>query len=96
MLPLLQSLASYGTLPPFFRLAFVAAAFRGGRFFLVGGHPEERSPRRMISTSASWLPTYKKARHSERSGPEVDAPKALGGEDLPPLGPAPGSYVMEK
>ena len=33
---------------------------------------------------------------AERSGPEIDAPKALGGEDLPPLGPAPGSYVMEK
>jgi polyhydroxyalkanoate synthase len=33
---------------------------------------------------------------AERSGPEVDAPKTLGGEGLPPLGPAPGSYVMEK
>jgi polyhydroxyalkanoate synthase len=33
---------------------------------------------------------------AERSGPEVEAPKILGGEGLPPLGPAPGSYVMEK
>jgi polyhydroxyalkanoate synthase len=37
---------------------------------------------------ARWL--------AERSGPEIDAPKTLGGEDLPPLGPAPGNYVMEK
>ncbi|MBB5168497.1 alpha/beta hydrolase [Mycobacterium sp. AZCC_0083] len=40
------------------------------------------------SDYVSWL--------AERSGPEVDAPKTLGGDDLPPLGPAPGSYVMEK
>jgi polyhydroxyalkanoate synthase subunit PhaC len=33
---------------------------------------------------------------AERSSPEVDAPKTLGGEGFPPLGPAPGSYVMEK
>jgi polyhydroxyalkanoate synthase len=32
----------------------------------------------------------------ERSGPEIDAPRMLGEESLPPLGPAPGSYVMEK
>jgi hypothetical protein len=36
----------------------------------------------------SWL--------AERSGAEIDAPRTLGGEDLPPLGPAPGGYVMEK
>lgn len=43
----------------------------------------------------SWWPHYV-AWLAQRSGPEVDAPKALGGEGLPPLGPAPGSYVMEK
>jgi polyhydroxyalkanoate synthase subunit PhaC len=43
----------------------------------------------------SWWPDYV-SWLADRSGPEVDAPKALGGEDLPPLGPAPGSYVMEK
>jgi polyhydroxyalkanoate synthase subunit PhaC len=43
----------------------------------------------------SWWPDYV-SWLAERSGPEVDAPKTLGAEDLPPLGPAPGSYVMEK
>ena len=43
----------------------------------------------------SWWPDYA-GWLAERSGPEIDAPKALGGDDLPPLGPAPGSYVMEK
>jgi polyhydroxyalkanoate synthase len=43
----------------------------------------------------SWWPDYV-AWLAERSGPEVDAPNTPGGEDLPPLGPAPGSYVLEK
>jgi polyhydroxyalkanoate synthase len=46
-------------------------------------------------SSDSWWPDYVKWL-GERSGPQVDAPKALGGEGLPPLGPAPGGYVMEK
>jgi polyhydroxyalkanoate synthase len=55
---------------------------------------------------AQWLESARKFSDSwwldyldwlgERSGPEVDAPKALGGDGFPPLGPAPGSYVMEK
>ncbi|MEB3020025.1 PHA/PHB synthase family protein [[Mycobacterium] crassicus] len=45
--------------------------------------------------SDSWWPHYV-AWLAERSGPEIDAPKTLGGEDFPPLGPAPGTYVMQK
>lgn len=45
--------------------------------------------------SDSWWPHYV-AWLAERSGPDVDAPTTLGGEGLPPLGPAPGRYVMEK
>ena len=46
-------------------------------------------------SSDSWWPDYTRWL-AERSGPEIDAPRMLGGEELPPLGPAPGSYVMEK
>jgi len=46
-------------------------------------------------SSDSWWPDYVNWL-AERSGPQVDAPKVLGGEGLPPLGPAPGGYVMEK
>jgi class II poly(R)-hydroxyalkanoic acid synthase len=43
----------------------------------------------------SWWPDHV---HwlAERSGPEIDAPRTLGGEGFPPLGPAPGRYVLEK
>ncbi|WP_310784452.1 PHA/PHB synthase family protein [Mycobacterium sp. Z3061] len=59
----------------------------------------EEDPQQWLDTAEkfadSWWPHYV-AWLADRSGPEIDAPKALGGEGLPPLGPAPGSYVMEK
>ena len=42
----------------------------------------------------SWWPDYV-SWLAERSGPEVDAPQSLGGPDLSPLGPAPGTYVHQ-
>ena len=41
----------------------------------------------------SWWPHYVNWL-AERSGPEVDAPQALGGQGFPPLAPAPGTYVL--
>jgi poly(3-hydroxyalkanoate) synthetase len=52
--------------------------------------------RRTAETAqGSWWPDYL-AWLSERSGPERDAPNALGGAGLVPLGPAPGSYVLDR
>jgi len=66
--------------------------------YRVGAVGEE-DPQQWLDTAEkfadSWWPHYV-AWLADRSGPEIDAPKALGGEGLPPLGPAPGSYVMEK
>ncbi|KAA1251411.1 alpha/beta fold hydrolase [Mycobacterium simiae] len=45
--------------------------------------------------AGSWWPDYV-GWLGDRSGPEIDAPNALGEQGLPPLAPAPGSYVMEK
>ncbi len=69
------------------------ASFRTGPVDL-----RRRSPQWLDSAEKhadSWWPDYV-GWLAERSGSEVDAPKALGGEGLPPLGPAPGHYVMEK
>ncbi|MCP2279600.1 polyhydroxyalkanoate synthase [Nocardia amikacinitolerans] len=43
----------------------------------------------------SWWPNYA-AWLAERSGPEVDAPSALGSAEFPPLVEAPGTYVLER
>jgi polyhydroxyalkanoate synthase len=42
----------------------------------------------------SWWPQYAQWLAS-RSGGERDAPDALGGTTLPPLDPAPGTYVFD-
>jgi polyhydroxyalkanoate synthase subunit PhaC len=63
------------------------------------GPVEDEDPQQWLDSAemhaGSWWPNYV-SWLAERSGSEVDAPKTLGGEDLPPLGPAPGSYVKEK
>jgi poly(3-hydroxyalkanoate) synthetase len=62
------------------------------------GQVDAEDPQEWLDTaekvSDSWWPDYV-AWLAERSGPDTDAPANLGGEGLPPLGPAPGSYVME-
>ncbi|HEV8096624.1 MAG TPA: alpha/beta fold hydrolase [Burkholderiales bacterium] len=51
----------------------------------------ENAAKREGSWWPHWLEWIK-----ARSGEAVDAPTVLGGAQLPPLGDAPGSYVMEK
>ncbi|WP_211178158.1 PHA/PHB synthase family protein [Pseudonocardia acidicola] len=46
-------------------------------------------------TQGSWWPDYL-SWLSERSGPDRDAPDALGGAGLTPLDPAPGVYVLDR
>jgi len=47
------------------------------------------------TTEGSWWPDYL-AWLSQRSGPDRDAPQALGGGGLVPLDPAPGRYVLDR
>jgi polyhydroxyalkanoate synthase len=47
------------------------------------------------ATAGSWWPDYL-AWLSQRSGPDRDAPHALGGAGLVPLDPAPGVYVLDR
>jgi polyhydroxyalkanoate synthase len=68
------------------------ASYRTGP---VDGDDPEKWLESAQKSAGSWWPDYV-AWLAERNGPEVDAPKALGAEGLPPLGPAPGNYVMEK
>ena len=60
------------------------------------GQVDDCKPEHWASTadaeSDSWWSDYV-AWLGERSGPEVDAPQTLGGSNLPPLAPAPGTYV---
>ncbi|MGP0080327.1 PHA/PHB synthase family protein [Mycobacterium sp.] len=63
------------------------------------GQVEAEDPHQWLESAQkfpdSWWPDYV-SWLAERSGSEIDAPKMLGADDLPPLGPAPGGYVMEK
>ena len=71
------------------------ASFRAGPVGLDGPEDPEEWLESAQKSSDSWWPDYV-SWLAERSGPDVDAPKTLGCEGLPPLGPAPGGYVMEK
>jgi len=62
------------------------------------GQVDDSSPENWVSVASnetdSWWSDYV-AWLGERSGSEVDAPQTLGGPDLPPLAPAPGTYVYQ-
>ncbi|MGO9511535.1 MAG: PHA/PHB synthase family protein [Mycobacterium sp.] len=62
------------------------------------GQVDDSTPEDWVTSaekkSDSWWPDYVSWLR-ERSGPEVDAPQTLGGPDLAPLGPAPGTYVHQ-
>ncbi|TSD99667.1 alpha/beta fold hydrolase [Skermania sp. ID1734] len=66
--------------------------------FRTGPVGPERAEDWMASAekvSGTWWPHYA-AWLAERSGDDVDAPQNLGAESFPPLGPAPGTYVLQK
>ncbi|MEV0340583.1 alpha/beta fold hydrolase [Nocardia sp. NPDC050713] len=49
---------------------------------------------RHATQQGSWWPNYVEWL-AERSGPDIAAPTTLGSAELPPLAPAPGTYVRE-
>jgi len=63
------------------------------------GAPDSIDPQEWLNAAekhtGSWWPNYT-AWLKERSGPDRKAPTAEGNAALPPLMPAPGSYVREK
>jgi polyhydroxyalkanoate synthase subunit PhaC len=67
------------------------ATFRAGP---VDDLPADEWAAETETTIGSWWPHYVDWL-AERSGSEVDAPQALGGQGFPPLAPAPGTYVHE-
>ncbi|MEV2219970.1 alpha/beta fold hydrolase [Nocardia vinacea] len=62
------------------------------------GPADTESPTEWLETAEraadSWWPDYA-AWLAERGGPEKAAPQQLGTDGLPPVGPAPGTYVHE-
>jgi polyhydroxyalkanoate synthase subunit PhaC len=62
------------------------------------GPPQDPSPEAWASTAEeekdSWWPDYV-AWLNDRGGPQQDAPAEPGTDELPPLSPAPGTYVHE-
>ncbi|RBO85465.1 PHA/PHB synthase family protein [Nocardia puris] len=68
------------------------ASFRAGPVDAEG--PDEWKAS-VEKSAGSWWPHYA-AWLGERSGPQVEAPRALGGRGFEPLAPAPGTYVHQK
>ena len=65
------------------------ASFRAGR---VDESSADEWFESSEKTSDSWWSDYT-GWLANRSGPQIEAPHTLGGRDLPPLAPAPGTYV---
>jgi polyhydroxyalkanoate synthase subunit PhaC len=67
------------------------ASFRAGP---VGDETPEEWTAATDKSKGSWWPHYVEWL-AQRSGQEIDAPQTLGGQGLPPLAPATGTYVRQ-